>query len=345
MQFHNFVQFSHKLYRTGVLLVLFLLSASVLNAQDPDDVIKTDTALVQLNIGVVDKQGRAITTLKRTDFTVFEDGVKQDIQLFQPADTPFSLVLLLDMSGSTINFRQQLKLATQRFLDALAPDDRVAVVQFDSKVKMLADFGVDRRKSAFAIELANGKGETHLYEALRFAMKELDREGNREVKRRKAIVVLTDGIDTHLRKTDRQSASNAETNEEAIASIKPEAHPELTAVLSTADRLGVTIFPLALPTGDPQKLPIITPNMIAQYASARARLRVLADRTGGRLNEITKLQYMAELYREVAASLRTLYTVTYQSNGDRTRGKWHEIRVDVPYADLTARTKTGYIAR
>ena len=109
-------------------------------AQDVDDVVRTETRLVQLNVGVVDKLGRPVTSLSKNDFVIYEDGVKQSIQLFEPAEAPFSLVLLLDMSGSTVNFRQQLKLASQRFLDALAPDDRVAVVQFNAKVKSLTGF-------------------------------------------------------------------------------------------------------------------------------------------------------------------------------------------------------------
>ncbi len=88
-----------------------------------------------------------------------------------------------------------------------------------------------------------------------------------------------------------------------------------------------------------------TPNIIGIYAAARARLQSLADRTGGRLNEINRLEYMAQLYREVAANLRTLYTVAYQAKGDRPRGKWHEIKVEVTSSDLTARTKPGYYAR
>ncbi|HEY5404308.1 MAG TPA: hypothetical protein VIK24_15645, partial [Pyrinomonadaceae bacterium] len=100
----------------GIALLLVLCVTITIRAQDPDEVIKTETNLVQLNIGVVDKQGRPITNLTRNDFAVYEDGVKQTIQRFEPVEAPFSLVVLLDMSGSTINFRQQLKLATQRFL-------------------------------------------------------------------------------------------------------------------------------------------------------------------------------------------------------------------------------------
>jgi VWFA-related protein len=337
-----FMRYEKYLYKISSVTLLLVLAVFSANAQDPDDdVIRTETSLVQLNIGVVDKQGRAVTSLTRNDFVVYEDGVKQSIQLFAPVDAPFSLVLLLDMSGSTINFRQQLKLASQRFLDALAPGDRVAVIQFDRQVKLLSGFSEDRLKTAYAIEIANGKGDTYFYDALKYSLRELEKEG----KRRKAIVVLTDGIDTLLRNADRSVVSKAQTDDEAIAAVKPHASEELIRVLTSADRQGVTIYPLALPSGDPRRLAMPTPSQVGMYSAARARLQSLADRTGGRLNEINQLQYMAQLYREVAASLRTLYTVGYQPKGDRPRGKWHEIKVEVAYSDLTARTKPGYYAR
>jgi VWFA-related protein len=321
------------------LLVLACVASAM--AQDVDDVVRTETSLVQLHVGVVDKAGRPITSLTRNDFVVYEDGVKQPIQHFEPVDAPFSLVLMLDMSGSTINFRQQLKLASQRFLDALAPEDRVAVIQFNAKVKSLTSFTSDRVKTAYAIEIAEGAGETHFYEALKYALKELEKEG----RRRKAIVVLTDGLDTTMRNSDRTTVSKAKTDDEALSLIDPQSSPDLKNVLASADRQGVTIYPLALPSGDPKRLPLPSPNITGIYAAARARLQSLADRTGGRLNEIDKLQYMAQLYREVAANLRTLYTVAYQPQGDRVRGKWHEIKVEVANTDLTARTKPGYFVR
>jgi Ca-activated chloride channel homolog len=327
--------------RLPFLTLLVFVVATAAIAQEVDDVVRTETSLVQLNVGVVDKQGRPITSLTRNDFVIYEDGVKQSIQHFQPVDSPFSLVLMLDMSGSTINFRPQLKLASQRFLDALAPEDRVAVIQFNAKVKSLTGFTNDRMKAAYAIEIAEGAGETQFYVALKYALKELEKEGQR----RKAIVVLTDGLDTSLRNADRSTLSKAQTDEEALATIDPHSSAELKNVLASADRQGVTIFPLALPSGDPKRLPLQTPNIVGIYAAARARLQSLADRTGGRLNEIDKLQYMAQLYREVAANLRTLYTVAYQPQGERVRGKWHEIKVEVGKSDLTARTKPGYFAR
>jgi VWFA-related protein len=323
-------------------IVLVVGGSHTAKAQDPDDVVRTDVSLVQLNVGVVDSRGRAVTSLSRNDFAVYEDGVKQSIAQFEPTNAPFSVVLLLDMSGSTITFREQLKLATTRFLDALAPEDRVAVVQFNAKVKKISNFGSDRKDTVYAINIAEGAGETHLYDALMFSLKELEKEG----KRRKAIVVLTDGLDTQMRSVDRAAVAKAQTDEEALKAIRPEASGPLTAVLNSADRQGVTIFPLALPSGDPKRLPIPGPDITGIYAAARTRLQSIANRTGGRLTEINRLDQMARLYAEVAADLRTLYTVAYQASGGRPRdGKWREIKVEVAYPELIARTRPGYFAR
>jgi VWFA-related protein len=335
--------------RFFVQTVLALLCALLLSpaaargqGQDPDEVLRVETNLVQLNVGVVDRQGRAILNLSRNDFVVYENDVRQTIQAFEPTTTPFSLVLLLDMSGSTLGFRQTLKQSALRFIDALAPEDRVAIVTFNDKIALLQKFTSDRRKIANAIDLAEGKGQTSLYNALRFSMRQLADEG----KRRKAIIVLTDGLDTEMRRADRQASASATTNEAAIASIKPDASAPLNNVLSAADSMGVTVYPLALPSGDTKYLPFPDPQQIAMYTAARARLQALADRTGGRLSQIRRLEDMGRLYAEVAAELRTLYSLTYQpAGGSKRDGSWRAIRIEVTRPELIARTKSGYVAR
>lgn len=332
------------LFVTTILAVLCLLllpaGARAQEGQDPDEVIRVETNLVQLNVGVVDRQGHAILNLSRNDFVVYENEVRQTIQSFEPTSSPFSLVLLLDMSGSTLGFRQTLKQSAMRFIDALEPDDRVAVITFNDKVEMLQKFTSNRKKIADAIDLAQGKGQTNFYNALRYSLRQLADEG----KRRKAIIVLTDGLDTQMRRADREASANATTNEAAIASIKPNASGALNGVLNAADGMGVTIYPLALPSGDAKLLPFPDPQQIAMYTAARARLQTLADRTGGRLSEIRRLEDMGRLYAEVAAELRTLYSLTYQPSGKRD-GSWRAIRVEVNRPDLIARTKSGYNAR
>ena len=330
---------SIKIVLVALLVLLTVRQSS--KGQIPDDVVRVDTSLVQLNVGVVDRQGRPITDLSRESFRIFEDGAPQTLASFETTAAPFSLALLLDVSGSTIGFRQQIKQAALRFTDSLLPDDRVTVIAFNEKTLSLAKFTSDHNKIAWAITNAEGKGGTELYAALRFALKELAGEG----KRRKAIVVLTDGLDTGMRNADRKTTADANTNEEAMAAIKPEASGPLSAVLNDADRQGVTIYPLALPSGDPKRLPLPTPQLIGIYAAARARIQILADRTGGRLSDIRRLEDLFRLYGEVAAELRTLYTIAYQPSGGRQRdGRWRTIRIEVNRPELIARTRPGYFA-
>lgn len=338
---------SNRAQRVSAILLSVLLLAvctSGARAQEPDDVITTNTALVMLNVGVVDKRGQIITNLSANDFSVFEDGVRRPIVAFEPTEAPFSLVMLLDTSGSTINFRQQINQAAVRFLDALSPQDRVAVIDFNGKgPKLQLPFTTDRNRVAYSIgiTLQTGKGDTPLYDALKFSLKELSHEG----KRRKAIVVLTDGLDTQARNSDRAVVSKA-TETEVNSAIKADANPQLTSVLSDADRQGVTIFPLALPSGDPKRLPLPDPAITAMYAAARSRLQLMANRTGGRLHEIRRLDEMSRLYAQVAAELRTLYSIAYQQpNPSVHDGKWREIRVEVARGELVASTKPGYFAR
>jgi VWFA-related protein len=326
-----------------VFAFLLIVMPAGLRAQQRDDVITTDTSLVQLNVGVVDKQGNSVMSLSRNDFAIYEDGVRRQIINFEPTEAPFSLVLLLDMSGSTANFRQQIRGAAIRFLDALSPADRVAVIQFNGKgVKSLLGFSTDRHRIAYAItDLANGAGSTPLYDALQFSVKELAREG----KRRKAVVVLTDGLDTEVRNGDRAIVSKA-SDAQVSTAIKAETNSQVVSLLNQADREGVTIFPLALPSGDPKRLPLPDPAINAMYEAAHTRLQLLATRTGGRLHEIRRLDDLARLYAQVAADLRALYTIAYQpQNPGIHDGKWRDIRVEIARADLVASTKPGYYAR
>jgi Ca-activated chloride channel family protein len=244
-----------------------------------------------------------------------------------------------------------LKQAATRFIDAIGPEDRVAVITFhaakkkgqtEDKIEILAPFTTDRRKMVEAINLAEGAGETNLYKALNYSLKELSKEGD---KRRKAVVVLTDGIDTELDRQDRTLTSSAETNEAAIAALKPEASPVLNNVLNAADRQGITIYPMALPSGDPKKFEPLTPPQAAKYVAARARLEVLANRTGGQLHNVYRLEDMGRIYAQVAAEMRTLYSLAYQSASPKRDGNWRAITIEVARPDAIARTRPGYYAK
>jgi VWFA-related protein len=327
------------LSRLALIATIFAALALVTLGQD-DDPIRVDSSIVRLNVGVVDQRGRPITDLTKSDFSVFEDGVKQEILRFEPTATPFSVVMILDMSGSTLGFRQVIKQSAMRFLDAISPQDRVAVIEFYDKVRLRNDFTTDRSVIFNSIQQSNGRGKSPLYQAIDLAMDKLAGENSR----RKAIVVLTDGVDSGVRDRDRKMIEDI--SDAAVATrIRPETDESLAKVLTRSDAQAVTIYPLALPTGDPYKLADPTLRQIAMYKAARERLQIVADRTGGTLNEIKALEDMGRLYAQVAADMRTLYTVEYTPSNTKRDGKFRKITVTVTNPEQIARTRQGYIAR
>ncbi len=311
---------------------------SALMAQD-DEVIRVDSAIVRLNVGVVDRTGRPVTALDRTNFRIFEDGVEQRILSFEPSATPFSVVLILDMSGSTLTFRDTIRSSALRFIAALDPADRIAVVEFYDKVNLLNDFTTKRDRVLNSIRVANGRGKTQLFRAIDFSLDRLSKEGNR----RKAIIVLTDGVDSAARDLDRAAIERFKEGDPAKA-LRAE-NDILNRILSKSDRQGVTIYPLALPTGDPSKLADPSPIQNALYTTARERLGVLAQRTGGEMTAINRLEEMGLLYSQVAANLRALYTIEYQSTNTRRDGKWRTIAIETDDSAFISKTRPGYFAR
>lgn len=322
-----------------IFVLIIFLGVSSAAAQD-DPPIKIDSSIVRLNVGVVDQKGRAITSLNKDDFTVYEDDVKQPISRFEPTVAPFSVVMILDMSGSTLGFRETIRQSAFRFIDALAPEDRVAVIEFYDKVNLRNDFTTDRKTIANSINVANGRGKTQLYKALDVALEKLRGEG----RRRKAIIVLTDGIDTAMQNKDRDYLEKLKDTDVSTA-IKPDASDILSRILNQADAQGVTIYPIALPTGDPAKLAEPTPQQVAMFQAARERLHILASRTGGTFNAVNRIEEMVRVYPLVAADLRALYTVEYQPLNDRRDGKFRNIKIEVSNPDLIARTRQGYFPR
>ncbi len=325
----------------GFSLILAILAVfSIPAIGQIDDPINVETSVVRLNVGVADRQGRPVTDLERSVFTVYEDGVKQPIVGFEPSTAPFSVVLMLDMSGSTLPFRQVLKAAANRFVYALGPEDRVAVVEFYDRVNLRNDFTTNGKVILHSIDASNGRGKTRLYDAIDFALDKLAREKGR----RKAIIVLSDGVDSNAQAADRDKL--AEMPDSKVPNgIQPDDYGPMAEILRKSDKLGVSIYPLALPTGDPAKLADPTPRQIEMFRAARERFAFIAQRTGATIRTINRLEDMGRLYAEVAADLRTLYTIDYQPLNYKRDGKWHSIKVEVTNPELISRTRTGYFAR
>src|SRR5215475_6023846 len=155
--------------------------------------IRLNTDLVTVDAIVTDRDGNRVSgVLKASDFVIYEDGVRQAINSFSATDTPFNLVLLLDTSGSARDEIELTRRAALRFLDELRPRDRVAVVQFSREVELLKDLTSDRAEIEEALGLLKPGTGTSFYDSLKLAVEEVFKG----VEGRKAVVALTDGVDS-----------------------------------------------------------------------------------------------------------------------------------------------------
>ncbi len=155
-----------------------------------DEVIKFDTDLVTVPVIASNRADVYVPDLTKDEFTIYEDGVKQEIEFFAAVRTPFHVVLMLDTSASTQEKLPQIQRAAKTFLEQLQPADRVKIISFDDGVYDLGQFTNDRAELRKAIDSTRpGKG-TKLYDAMKLALNDLSR-----VKGRKAIVIFTDGVD------------------------------------------------------------------------------------------------------------------------------------------------------
>jgi Ca-activated chloride channel homolog len=174
-------------------------------AQDQDDdVVRVNTELVVLNATVLDKNGKFVPGLKRTDFQIFEDGAEQKLAGFTAEETPFAAAILLDTSGSMETRLTLGRSAAIRFLDGMREEDVAAVYNFDSKVEQMQDFSPGRDLPARAFGL-HTKMMTALNDAVLRAADDLAKRSEK----RHAIVVLSDGGENYSRASSGKALDHA----------------------------------------------------------------------------------------------------------------------------------------
>jgi Mg-chelatase subunit ChlD len=193
------------------------------------DTIKIDTDLVMVPAIVSDRHDLYLPDLRKEEFTLSEDGVKQEIAFFATVKEPFHVVLMLDTSLSTgLQKLKQIQSAAHEFIAQLQGGDRVKIISFADTTNELCDFTGDRSKLKEAINNVRGGGGTVLYDAMKLALNSL-----KVVKtNRKAIVILTDGVDWHSDSTTYDD--NIDVLEEASVIVYPiryNTRPEVEAML------------------------------------------------------------------------------------------------------------------
>ena len=172
--------------------------------EQDDDVLRVNTDLVVLNATVLDKDGKFVPGMKRTDFKIFEDGAEQKLVNFTAEETPFAAAILLDTSGSMETRLTLGRSAAIRFLDGLREEDVAAVYNFDSKVEQMQDFSPGRDLPARAFGLRT-KMMTALNDAVLRAADDLAKRSEK----RRAIVVLSDGGENYSRASSDKALDHA----------------------------------------------------------------------------------------------------------------------------------------
>jgi Ca-activated chloride channel family protein len=156
------------------------------------DVVRVETTLVSIPVSVTDRDGKYIPNLTKDDFHVWEDGVEQRVAYFASTEKPFTVALMIDTSGSTRFKLEEIQDAAIAFVNQLRPDDRVMVVSFSDKIRILSQPTNDRNAMRYAIRQTEPGSGTRLYDAVDQV---INKEFNR-IEGRKAIVLFTDGVDT-----------------------------------------------------------------------------------------------------------------------------------------------------
>jgi len=299
-----------------MMWIAIVLAAAVLAAPLPSDAqrpqFRSTIDIVSLNITVVDGTGRYLTDIEQNDFSVFEDGIKQDIIFFTRRPQPIALSLLLDSSASMEDKLQMLQQAAGNFVKRLRPNDLAQVIDFDSRVSIRQTFTSNQSELQTAILQTVAGGSTSLHNAIYVSLKELGKvkAQNEEDVRRQALVVFSDGEDTS-----------------SLVSFEE--------VLDLAKRSETSIYTIALRGNDSSS---------RGFREAEFVMRQLAQETGGRSFFPARIDDLNGVYTQIADELASQYTLGYTSKNPRVDGAFRRIVVQVARQNATARTKRGYYA-
>lgn len=284
-----------------------------LAAQESPQVFRSGVAVVSLNVTVSDSQQRFITDLEQGDFTVFEDGAKQELIYFSKTHLPMALSLLIDTSASMEERLLVAQDAAVGFAQRVRPEDLAQVIDFDSRVQVAQAFSNDKPALEKAIRSTSPGGSTSLYNAVYIALKELAKikVSSPDDVRRQAIVVLSDGEDTT-----------------SLVSFEE--------VMELAKRSETAIYTIGLQPRDQGAL--------KGFREAEFVLRQFAQETGGRSFFVQKAEELTGVYGQISDELSSQYTMGYAPKNTRRDGAWRRLQVQVDRGNVTVRTKRGYYA-
>jgi Ca-activated chloride channel homolog len=303
--------------RIGITFALGFMAATFLAAQDA---LRVDVRLVNIYATVIDSSGRYVQGLKKNDFLVEEDGRRQELSHFDHnVDTPVSVGIVLDTSGSMRTKLDTATNAVDRFVRTIHPDDDIFLMAFNNEVYLLQDFTNDRSKLRKALRYTDSAGGTALYDALEEALAKIKFGANNK----RAILLVTDGQDTISQASFAQVRQRIRESELLVYSLG--IGPKGGFVRAFGPRLGGR--------------DMVDMNVLKAFAtdSGGRAYSVNDDMLGGRNSPFEKI------LDQIAEELRYQYTLGYYP-AHSDDGQFHTINVRTRYG-YYVRARRGYVAR
>lgn len=301
-------------------MVTVLTLAAVLRAQDPPPVFKSTTELVYVTATVTDRSGRPAPRLRQEEFAVYENDQRQEIAFFGVDNqTPISVALVVDTSGSMADKMEDVRDALEHFIETVRDDDEVTLFEFNSDVDVVAEgSGRDRARLRRAVENLRAAGGTALYDAIAAGVERAMKGRHRK----KVVIVLSDGNDTSSDRR-REDAAAAVRQSEVLLYALGIGHGERGSfghgALGRADEVdGAMLTAMAEPSG------------------GRAWVLEGAHKGG--------VDLVDEAVKEITAELRQQYTLGYYPRASAGAGRFRSLRVEVPGGQYRVRTRSGLVA-
>ena len=290
---------------------------------DEGSVVRVSTSLITVPAVVMDRNGRYIANLRKEDFKIYEDGVEQNLTYFASVEKPFTVALMLDVSGSTQFQLSQIRDAANTFVSRLRYNDRMMAVTFDGKISVLTEptnVSDIRRTKLHIPSITDG---TVLYDAVDFVLKRMA-----GIPGRKAIVLLTDGVDQSSSKTFKSTVSDIAEKDVLIYTVQYNTLPQLPERLSQIK--------------NEKARRKVRERLMKEYALSEPYLRTLAEKTGGRFYRADDLRDVGPAFAAITSELGVQYSLGYYPKANSSTATERAIKVRVRYPNLVVRARDNY---
>ncbi len=303
----------------------------------PGEVISVDTTEILLPVTVRDSQGRLVNSLNRQDFRVFEDSSEQPLSDLALRQVPVDAVLMVDASSSVASNLDDFRRAAEGFAERLAAADRISLIKFDDRVELLQDW----TQSRFQLKRALNRIEPGMFTRFNDALMLAARDQFAKGKARRAVIVLSDGIDSGRGGTTLEAALQALLRAQVTVYVvsnteisRATKRAELDSLLGGSD---TTVRFNQLRIEDLRE-------GLRVLDQSERQLEQIAAATGGRLYKPHSFDTLNSIYAEVADELAHQYALYYTPLNKVRDGGFRRVRVEMTNKSYEATTRVGYFA-